>query len=125
MRTRTGPFLAALLLSILGMALASCSDSGPEPDFDVTGLWTESGGNSTIEFTAAGGYKLNFDPSLNGTTSFSGDSVERVDNATLTFVYVSGRAALEIIDVEVKIDSRHRLSFRLEDRRFRFTRGDQ
>lgn len=124
MGNRTRLRWTLLLAGAVGLVLASCSDAGPEPGFDVTGLWTETGGNSTIEFTAAGGYKLNFDPSLNGTTSFSGDSVERVDNATLTFVYVSGRAALEIIDVEVKIDSRHRLSFRLEDRRFRFTRAE-
>ena len=124
MRTRTRPFLAALLLSVLGLTLVSCSDGGPEPGFDVTGLWTETGGNSTIEFTAAGGYEVTFSPGLNGTTSFSGESFDRVDNATLTFVYLSGGAAMEILDVEVKIDSRHRLSFRLEGRRFRFTRAE-
>ncbi|MFC1574727.1 hypothetical protein ACFL3Z_01465 [Gemmatimonadota bacterium] len=125
MRTRTKLPVAGLLLSLFGLALTSCGGGGPEPGFDVTGLWTEVGGDSTIRFTAGGGYEINFEPGLEGTTSFSGDSYERVDNATVTFNYLSGRgAAMEMILVEMKINSRHQLSFKLGDRRFRFTRAE-
>ncbi|MBN1954061.1 MAG: hypothetical protein JW900_03320 [Anaerolineae bacterium] len=117
--------LIALLFLIASLILVACGDGGPEPGFDVTGLWTEQGGSSTIEFTAGGAYEINFDPPLSdGTTSFGGDSYTRVDNSHLTFVVVMGRASLEIIDVEATINSENVLRFRLDGRTYRFVKAD-
>ena len=108
-----------------GVMLVACSDGGPEPGFDVTGLWEEQGGNSTLEFTADGGYELNFDPPLSdGTTIFGGESYDRVDNSHLNFTIVMGRASLEIVEVEATINSDNVLRFRLDGQTYRFVKAD-
>jgi hypothetical protein len=111
---------------LVSMMLVACSDSGPEPGFDVTGLWTEQGGDSTLEFTEDGGYSLNFDPPLSdGTTMFEGESYNRIDNSHLTFtVLMGGFASLEIIEVEATINSENVLRFRLDGRTYRFIKAD-
>jgi len=113
------------ILLVVNVMLVACSDGGPEPGFDVTGLWTEQGGDSTLEFTEAGGYDLNFDPSLSdGTTKFGGESYNRVDNSHLTFTVLMGRATLEIIEVEAIITSGNVLRFELDGKNYRFIKAD-
>jgi hypothetical protein len=105
--------------------LVACGNGGPEPGFDVTGLWTEQGGGSTLEFTEAGGYVLNFDPPLSdGTTKFEGESYNRIDNSHLTFTILMGLASLEIIKVEATINSKNVLRFKLDGKTYRFTKAD-
>jgi len=113
----------ALIVLIAIVALAACSDEGPEPGFDVTGVWSEQGGGSTVEFTASGGYILNFNPGLSdGTTKFEGDSYDRIDNGHLSFIVIMGRAPMEIIDVEASISSDHVLKFKLDGKTYKFTK---
>ena len=116
----------ALIFLVGSLMLVACSDSGPEPGFDVTGLWTEQGGDSTFEFTENGGYDLNFDPPLSdGTTQFGGESYNRIDNSHLTFTALMGRiTSLEIIEVEATINSENVLRFRLDGKTYRFTKAD-
>ncbi len=114
----------SIVLVLATVLLAACGDSGPEPGFDVTGLWTEQNGDSTLEFTEAGGYILAFDPSLSdGTTQFEGESYTRVDNSHLTFTMLMGRASLEIIEVEATINSSNVLQFKLDGKNYRFVKG--
>jgi hypothetical protein len=112
------------IVAIAGLMLVACSGGGPEPGFDVTGLWEEQGGDSTLEFTADGGYELNFDPPLSdGTTMFSGESYNRIDNGHLSFTVVMGGAAsLEIVEVEATINSDNVLRFRLDGQTYRFVK---
>jgi hypothetical protein len=115
----------SIFLVIGVILLVACGNGGPEPGFDVTGLWTEQDGGSTIRFTEAGGYILSFDPSLSdGTTSFEGDSYKRVDNSHLTFTMLMGRASLEIIEVEATINSSNVLRFKLDGKDYRFVKAD-
>ena len=107
------------------MILVACSDGGPEPGFDVTGLWTEQGGGSALEFTEDGGFNLNFDPPLSdGTFRWEGESFNRTDNSHLTLVVVMGRPSLEIIEVEATINSENVLRFRLDGKVYRFIRTE-
>lgn len=117
--------LASIFL-VIGVILVACSNGGPEPGFDVTGLWTEQGGGSTLEFNEAGGYVLNFDPSLSdGTTKFEGESYNRVDNSHLTFtVLMGGMATLDIIEAEATINSNNELRFKLDGKTYRFIKAD-
>ena len=118
--------IQASIFLVIGVILVACGNGGPEAGFDVTGLWTEQGGGSTLELTEAGGYVLNFDPSLSdGTTNFEGESYNRVDNSHLTFtVLMGGIASLEIIEVEATINSNNVLRFKLDGRTYRFIKAD-
>ena len=118
--------IQASIFLVIGMILVACGNGGPEQGFDVTGLWTEQGGGSTVEFNEGGGYVLNFDPSLSdGTTKFEGDSYNRVDNSHLTFtVLMGGLASLEIIEAEATINSNNVLSFKLDGKTYRFIKAD-
>ncbi len=117
--------IQASISLVIGVILVACGNGGPEPGFDVTGLWTEQGGGSTLEFTEAGGYVLNFDPSLSdGTTNFEGESYNRVDNSHLTFTVLMGRASLEIIEVEATINSSNMLRFKLDGKTYRFIKAN-
>jgi len=108
-----------LLLLAISLLLLVCSNGGPEPGFDVTGVWTEKGGNSMLKFTEEGGFILNFSPSLSdGTEKFEGDSYTRVDNANVTFRIIMGR--FEIVNVEANINSNNVLSFKLDGRTYKF-----
>ena len=124
MSRRGKAIVSAVILLIISVVLVGCGDSGPEPGFDVTGLWIEQGGGSTLEFTEAGGFVLNFDPPLSdGTTMFEGDNYNRVDNSHLTFTMLMGRASLEIIEVEATINSSEVLRFKLDGKTYRFTKS--
>lgn len=113
----------SILLAVSVVMLVGCGGAGPEPGFDVTGVWTEQGGGSTLEFTEGTGYMLIFEPPLSdGTTKFGGESYARVDNSHLTFTILMGRAPLEIIEVEAIIDSSHVLRFKLDGKSYRFTK---
>ncbi len=123
MRGMKGFLTVSILLTVSVVMLAGCGGGGPEPGFDVTGVWTEQDGGSTIEFTEGTGYMLIFEPPLSdGTTEFSGESYARVDNSHLTFTILMGRASLEIIEVEATIDSSHVLRFRLDGKSYRVTK---
>ena len=109
------------LMLVLLTTIVSCSDPGPAENFDVTGVWQEEGGNSTVKFTEDGGYELNFDPGLSdGTTKFGGESFTRVDNGHLTFTVVMGRGTLEIITVEASISSDNVMKFKLDGKTYKF-----
>jgi len=92
---------------------------GDSAGFDVTGLWTEQGGGSTLYFTETGGHSVHFDPQLSdGTTDFSGDSYNRVDNSHLTFTILVNR--FDLIEVEATINDSNVLRFELEGKTYRF-----
>lgn len=118
--------IQALIFLVIGVILVACGNGGPEPGFDVTGLWTEQGGSSTLEFNEAGGYALNFDPSLSdGTTKFEGESYNRVDNSHLTFtILMGGLATLDIIEAEAAINSNNVLRFKLDGKTYSFIKAD-
>jgi hypothetical protein len=110
------------LMVVLLTTIASCADAGPADNFDVTGVWQEEGGNSSVEFTEGGGYKLVFNPGLSdGTTKFEGESYTRVDNGHLTFIVVMGRGTLDIITVEASISSDNVMKFKLDGKTYKFT----
>ena len=115
-----------LIMLAINIMLVACSDAGPEPGFDVTGLWQGQGNNSAIEFKKYGDYEITFDPALSdGTTKFGGEFYKRVDNGTITFTVVMGRAAIEIIEVEATINSKNVLRFKLDGKTYRLEKADQ
>jgi hypothetical protein len=125
MKRKTKALSLVLIFLVLSVILVACSDGGPEPGFDVTGLWKEQDGGSTLKFNEDGSYELNFVPSLSdGTTRFGGESYNRVDNSQLTFTVVMGRASLEIIKVEATINSQNVLRFKLDGKTYRFIKAD-
>lgn len=111
----------SVIVVALTLVVAACGgDAGPAEGFDVTGQWSEDGGSS-ITFTPSGGYDIVFSPGLSdGTTRFSGENFERVDNAHLTFTVLLG---FDIVEVEASITSDEVLKFSLDGRDFRFTRS--
>lgn len=114
--------LVSFFLMVL-VILSACADAGPEPGFDVTGLWREQGGSSTIEFSEDGGYDVNFSPSLSdGTKEIRGESYNRVDNSNITFTVIMGRASLEYIEVEASINSENVLKFKIDGNIYRFVK---
>ncbi len=118
--------LLALIFLAVSVMLVACSDSGPEPGFDLTGLWMEQGGGSTLEFTKEGGYELNIFPLLrDGTSRITGDIYSRTDNSHLTFtVFMGHGVSLKMIEVEATINSKNVLRFKLDGRTYRFTKSD-
>ena len=122
---RTGRvILSVLVLLAVGLMPVACNNRGPEPNFDVTGLWTEQSGGSTLEFTETGAYILEFAPPLSdGTTRFEGESYNRIDNSHLSFTILMGAHPLEIIEVEATINSSNVLRFRLDGKTYRFTQS--
>ncbi len=113
-----------VFLLIISVTLTSCNRVGPEPNFDVTGLWETKNNDSQIEFTEKGRYKIYFDPPLSdGTKSAGGSSYTRVDNGHLDFtVRYDYKKLVTISIVNATITSKNMLIFRLDDRTYRFTK---
>ena len=117
---RRVPVIAALAM-LIGTLTACGGDAGPPEGFDVSGTWQERDGASTITFTSTGGYDIVFAPGLSdGTTRFGGESFTRVDNTRLRFTVLLG---FTVTEVTATIGSDEVLSFDLDGRRFRFTKG--
>lgn len=114
-----------IICVIIFVILTACSEGGPEPGFDVTGLWKEKGGNSTLEFTKAGGYIINFDPPLSdGTTKFEGESYNRIDNSHLEYTILMGRTQVKIITVKATINRNNVLRFSLDGKTYLFAKAE-
>ena len=121
---KVGSGCRLLGLVVFVLLLSACGDAGPEADFDVTGVWVEQGGGSTLEFTEEGGYAFVFDPALSdGTTKFSSESFDRIDNAHVGFTIIMGRGSIEIIDIKASISSDHVLKFKLDGKTYRFEKA--
>jgi len=117
-RITAGPAILALLV----VTVVGCGgDAGPPEGFDVTGTWSERGGDSSLQFTDTCGYNLRFRPALSdGTMTFGGERYERIDNATVGFRMVMGVGTIEVIEVEARISGSEVLTFDLDGRTFSF-----
>jgi hypothetical protein len=117
---------AAALICIAAVCVISaggCENGEPEPGFDVTGMWVERGGKSTVEITEEGGFAFEFDPALSdGTTMQEGESFERVDNAHLNFRLFLGISPIRIVEVNASINSRHEMRFELDGENYCFVK---
>lgn len=107
-------FLALIILT--GIFPVACSDSGPEPDFDVTGRWKDQYGESLLILTDTN-YNFTFDPpvvisqsgGVRHETSSLGGPYTRVDNSTVEFsIFIDN----QIISAKATINSDHILRFR-------------
>ena len=95
-----------------------------ESELNITGLWMEQDGGSTLEFTEEGGYTISFEPPLSdGTSKIGSESFTRVDKNHLTFTVVMGRFGLDIIEVKVSINSSNVLKFKLDDKTYHFIKS--
>lgn len=121
MQRRITAAVAAVLVAAAAAAGCGGGEGAPPEGFDVTGTWSERGGGSTLVFDDTCGYSLRFSPPLSdGTATFGGERYERIDNATVGFTIVLGLGDIQVLDVEATIDGGEVLSFRLEDRSFKF-----
>lgn len=110
---------------VLIITLVACANGSPKQEFDITGQWIEQDGESILELTKEGGYTINFIPSLSdGSTKFSSESYDRVDNSHFTFTIIMGRASFDLIDVKVSVKSSNELHFKLDGKTYRFIKSD-